>query len=498
MSGIRVTYSGIIAFLASFATVITGLIFTVIITRGLSQDEFGTWALIGTFTSYVYFLSPTVSYWCTREIARGQESGKTAFASTGIFASIAFFGYLLIVYFFNETIEVDLTLLFFAGILVPAEFFNTILKSINQGFRPQMEEYGFLIFEIVKIPLALVLIFYFEFGLMGLIITIFLSNLASIALLLITTRQKLHGKFQIKFLKKWIKLFWVPIYPYISVVVNVTDVALVTIFTGSVGVIAYWSASRAVAHIVAHSSKIGKAVYPKLLGGGKKEYLQENLHLFFYVSFPIAGISIIFARPALFILNPLYEVAVLVVIFLVPSVFLRAFSELFIQALKGIENVDMIENAGFRDYLRSNLLFLPTLRLIQRAGYLVILAIILILYSETVESEVEIIVYWAIISLGVQIPYTLYLLYLVRKDFKLKLKPKIFLKYLITTVVVFGSIYFLMDEFLVYEESVFSFIPNFIPFFVSGIILYLGITYLIDSRTKLLFHKILNEIKSHR
>nr|NIQ15212.1 hypothetical protein [Candidatus Dadabacteria bacterium] len=88
MSGVRVTYSGLIAFLASITTVVTGLFFTVIITRELSQDEFGTWALIGTLTSYVLFMRPTIAYWCTREIARGEESGKTALSSMGMFASI--------------------------------------------------------------------------------------------------------------------------------------------------------------------------------------------------------------------------------------------------------------------------------------------------------------------------------------------------------------------------------------------------------------------------
>ena len=497
MSDIRVTYSGLIAFLVSLATVVTGLIFTVIITRELSQDEFGTWAIIGSLTSYVYFMRPTIAYWCTREIARGEESGKTALSSTGILASIALFGYLVIAYFFSGVVEVDQTLLLFAGILVPVEYFNSILKSINRGFRPQMEEYGFLIFEIVKVPLALILIFYFEYGLTGLIITIFLSNIASIVLLLITTRQKLRGKFKIEYLKKWLKLFWLPSYPYISVVINVTDVALVTIFTGSIGVIAYWSASRAIAHIVQHSSKIGKAVYPKLLGGGKKEHLQDNLTLFFYFAFPLAGMSIIFAKPALFILNPIYEVAFMAVVFLVPAIFLRTLSEMFKEALTGIEKVDLKENAGFKDYIRSKLFYLPTLRMIQRAGYLGILALMLFIFSNSGKSDVDIIVYWSIISLSVQIPYSSYFFYLARKDFKLRLKTKIFSKYLITTIIVFGGIFLLTEEYLVYEESIFNFLPNFIPFFVGAIALYLGITYIIDKRTRQLFDKILNEIKSH-
>ena len=86
MSGIRVTYSGMISFVVGLASVFTGLIFTLIITRQLSQEEFGAWSLIGTLIAYVLVIHPIVSYWSTREIARGIESGKTAFISCGGFS----------------------------------------------------------------------------------------------------------------------------------------------------------------------------------------------------------------------------------------------------------------------------------------------------------------------------------------------------------------------------------------------------------------------------
>ena len=81
MSGIRVTYSGLISFSIGLVGVLTGLIFTLIITRELSQEEFGTWSLIGGLTGYVLILEPIISYWTTREIARNKKSGKKNFRS---------------------------------------------------------------------------------------------------------------------------------------------------------------------------------------------------------------------------------------------------------------------------------------------------------------------------------------------------------------------------------------------------------------------------------
>jgi len=49
MSGIRVTYSGLIAFVVGILGIITGLVFTMIITRSLTLTEFGSWSVIGSF-----------------------------------------------------------------------------------------------------------------------------------------------------------------------------------------------------------------------------------------------------------------------------------------------------------------------------------------------------------------------------------------------------------------------------------------------------------------
>jgi len=43
MSNIRVTYSGLISLGTKFSSIITGLVFTLIVTRSLSPEEFGTW-----------------------------------------------------------------------------------------------------------------------------------------------------------------------------------------------------------------------------------------------------------------------------------------------------------------------------------------------------------------------------------------------------------------------------------------------------------------------
>ena len=84
MSNIRVTYSGLIQFVVGLIIIIAGFVSTLIVTRSLTVEEFGTWRLILGVIVYALAIQPMISFWSTREIARGVESGKTAIISNTI------------------------------------------------------------------------------------------------------------------------------------------------------------------------------------------------------------------------------------------------------------------------------------------------------------------------------------------------------------------------------------------------------------------------------
>ena len=494
MSNIRVTYSGLISFVFGFASLITGLIFTIIVTRSLTPEEFGTWGIIGTLVGYVIMMNPMVAYWSTREIARGNETGRTSVQTSFMLSIVAVLIYFIIAIFFGQSTEIETSLLFFAAIMIPAQFVQMTLVSITVGHKPYLAEGGLMVFEIFKIPLGFVLVYFLDMGLEGAIITITGSYVASAIFLGIKSRQRLKGKFKKKFVKKWIRLVWLPAYPKIASIFTRSDVAVFTLITGSVGGIAYWSAANSVAHMIKHAAKINRAVYPKLLGGGKKEYFQENIVRVFYFVFPLAAMTIIFAKPGLFILNPLYAEAEIVVIALVPLIFLRVINSMCSQALKGIEKVDTNEQSSFKDYIKSKLFFLPTLENIQRGLYLLVLILVLIFTSGNY-LEIELLVFWALVSFITQLPFTIYLLFLIKKEFNPTWDYKTISKYLISSIVVFGIIQIIMKEYLIYKIEIFEFVPNFLPFLICSIFAYLGMTYLLDKKTRNLVKSIIKEMK---
>ena len=494
MGEIRVTYAGFVSFGIRLTSVITGLIFILIVTRQLSVEEFGTWGLINGVIVYAVIVHPLVSYWSTRETARGENSSKTAISTTGVLSIVGIAVYLLISYISGIQSDADVGILFYAAILIPVIFINEGLNAIVTGFRPQVKSYGFLVFEITKIPIALILVYYLQLGLEGAILSSFGAYLASIVLLLIFCRKKLSGKMQKEYVKKWFKLFWVPIYRKIPGLISMSDVVIFSILTGSVVGIAYYTSARTIGFLVYHSRSIGMAVYPKLLEGGHEKILRDNLMIFLYVAFPIIGLSIIFAKPGLFALNPIYQIAVPVVILLSIRQFFTSLNVLMFNALQGIEKVDLKKDSTFKDYAKSKLILFPTFQMIRHGVYIGSLIVILSIIGTNSENEIELVIYWALIGLIVEIPLFGYILSLVRKSFTMKLDHSRILKFFITTVGLFGLMYVLMEEFLVYNESIFEFLPIVMLLAIVVSLGYVGITYLIDGKTRVLVKSVLKEI----
>ena len=110
MAGIRVTYSGLINFGIRLISIVTGLVFVLIVTRSLSIDEFGTWGLINGIIIYAMVISPIITYWATREVARGEKTAKTAIFSSGGLSIIGLIIYLVAAYFVGIQSDVDVNI----------------------------------------------------------------------------------------------------------------------------------------------------------------------------------------------------------------------------------------------------------------------------------------------------------------------------------------------------------------------------------------------------
>jgi len=493
LSGIRVTYAGLISLSIRLSSIITGLVFTLIVTRQLSIEEFGTWGLINGLLVYAVVVHPIITYWATREGARGEDSGRMVLLSSSGFSIIGLTVYLILAFFVSLESSASFDILIFAAILIPVMFIKDSLTAINLGHRPQSVSYGFLAFELTKIPLGFIFVYFLDMGLEGAILATFGSYFPSIVVLAFHAKNKLHGKITKQYAQKWLKLFWVPTFRNIPSLLSMSDVIVYSAITGSVSGVAYYSAARTIGFLVNHTRAFSEALYPKLLQTGKKEFLSDNLIKLFYFSFPLISVSIVLAKPSLFALNPIYAVAESIVIILSIRAFLTTLGKVLFQALQGIETVDKDKNSTFRDYAKSKLILYPTFQLIRNVIYFVSLAVILYLFHAQ-KAEIELVNYWAMVGLIIEIPLIIYIIRLVKNNFTLNLDWSSLFKYLLSSVVIFGLIYFLVNEFLEYNESIFVFLPQLLLFTALGIGGYILLTYVIDKRTRILCKAIIKEL----
>jgi len=137
---------------------------------------------------------------------------------------------------------------------------------------------------------------------------------------------------------------------------------------------------------------------------------------------------------------------------------------------------------------------MPSLEVIQQSIYIVMLVIGFIILMPLV-SEIELIVFWAILAMIIRIPFTLYKYKLIKKDIKLKLEIKNIFNYTIVSIVVFGSTFIIYQKYLIYTETIFVFLPNLLVYVIVSGIGYLIITYFTDLKTKNLFNSIIGEMK---
>ena len=492
MSNIRVTYSGLISFAVGLISIFTGLVFTLIVTRRLSPEEFGMWGLIGSLLIYPLIIQPIIGYWTTREIARNEKSGRTSLFASSYFSLVSAAVYLLIAYMVSVKSDASFDILLLAVLLIPSLFIQRALNNINLGWKPHVISYSKVAFESVKIPVGILLVYFLDLGVVGAIITTLFAHLSSIIILGWYAREKLREKIQISYVKKWIKFSWLPLYGNIQNLILGLDVLIFTIITGSVIGLSFWASAIAVAHLVGHSGSISQALYSKLVSGGKREYIEENLITVLYFCIPLCAISIVFAKSGLFALNPLYVEAFPIVIIIAIKAFLMIFRDIFDSSLTGLETIDLNEKATWRNYVKSKLFFVPTMKNIHHGIYIVILSIGLLISTQNNVNELDLVIHWSLIALIVQIPFTIYSYHRSKQNFKLMMYKNHIIKYLLTGILVYTVTHFLVENYLVYNEKIFEFLPQVLAYIGFSAVLYISITYLLDSRTQ----KIIKSIKS--
>ena len=145
MSGIRVTYSGLVTFATLVTSIVTGTIFTIIVTRRLDPSDFAVWSLIGSLFVFIMIFDPISSYWTSRQIARNEKVSVTAVGANSLFSVFGVVIYIGISVFLAFTTDVDFGILLFGALMIPFVYIVKILRAVTGSYKPQGNGYSLLI-----------------------------------------------------------------------------------------------------------------------------------------------------------------------------------------------------------------------------------------------------------------------------------------------------------------------------------------------------------------
>ena len=495
MDDIRVTYSGLLGFVVAMGGMIAGLAFTIIVTRQLEPEEFGAWAIIGSMVSYSVAAGPIVSYWTTRQVARGRPVGKTSMVSTSFFAGGSIPVYVLSVYLFSNIESAFLDSMLLGAILIPVLFVQGTLSAINLGSKPHAVSIGMAAFQFLKIPAGLALVFFLGLGLDGAILAVFAAHLSDIAVQLRYARPRLAVPTDFAYLKGWIKQAWIPLYSRVPRVLSTLDIIIYTVITGSVVGVAYYAAALVVAKAVGRAGQISQALSPKLLAEGGRDHITENLTWMMYFAIPLVILAVLFSRHAMFLLNPEYAGAWMAGALLAFGMFLRVIMKFLRSVLTGTDDVD-VEEPSAAALLRSRLFLVGTVENAYYAVYLVVLAASMYTFRDL--PEPELVVAWSSVMLAISAPFLSYYVMLARKHVPFRVPYGSVLRYVAGGAGMTVVFMFTNEHVVIFDVSIYSYLPGLLLEMTICCATYLGITYAIDRKARTLFRMVLLEIASRR
>ena len=473
---------------------ITGTMFVIIVTRRLTPEEFGLWTLIGSMVVYVSIVQPIITYWATRQMARGEEVGKTALATGGLFSIGGFAIYSIIAIFVSFQLGAELLILMLASALVPLTIVNNILNGICLSFKPQSISYGLLVFETTKVPFGFLLVVLMELGIVGAILTTIVASSIRLIILFILAKERIIGEIKTKVIKFWLRMSWLTVYVSMPGMLKSFDILIFSFMTNSLIGLAFWGIGQTISTKIAASESLSQGLYPKLLATRKQDIARLNLQRTMYFAIPLLGATVVFAKPILYVLNPIYIDITLVVILLSFRSIIGMLTSIFFTILQAFETVDLDKSANFKQYVKSKLFYLPTLHFIFSGSYLAILAIILMLRDSNMTDEVTVNI-WASIYVAVSVPFMLYGLIAIKKFHNITFPYRAIGKYIGVTLVSSIIVFLILENYLTYEPSIWDFLPQLIPIIVVGGLFYFGITYVIDQSSRELFKSIIKELK---
>ncbi len=434
---IRLRYAGLINFIANIISIFTGLIFVILVSRKLPEEQFGLWHYLGVIVQYYVIPATLINYWIIRYAGRGFKVARTGISLNSLLMIISETIFLIsapmLIYAVPTNVNLNLIIIALALQLLSGYYLGTLI-ALAGGVAPQAIGYGLLIQEITKIIIGYYLVRILQLNLFGAIMSYTISRYLYALFLTIYLKEEFSEKINKNLAIKWIKLSWLPAYSFIPGYLRNLDVVLIT-FTYSSLPVAHMKAIQTIATTIAYSERLHAPLYAKLLSGGSSKDIEIALSYFLLFAIPMmAGISAM-SKTYLSLLKKSYTISADALI--IATIYTLTFSLmlLFMRVLMGIEKIEIKEKISIKEYLKSNLFYTPTIRIINYTLYLVTLYITLkIIMPLKIETTTIVLIWITIKTIFISIILIIFY-YKCKKLMRFKI-PKIKIaKYILASII---------------------------------------------------------------
>jgi len=486
-NNIRLQYSGFIIFTVQVFSVITGLIFTLLLTRNMSTAQYGIWTNIFDYTAYFQLFSGIIPFWAVRFMARDKEGTvKTSAYAQLTIALVSMTTYFPLIVLITRAIGTSsyLPIYIIAGFSILSTYMIGVFESVLQSSKPQGVGYGLMIEEIVKVSVAAVFIIgfgqLFLGAILGLVVSCYVQIFYYVYLLYPEFKQKANWAH----LKEWLK--GSAAIAYSAVGTQLMSFVLILLFLyGGSGTRAYYQAAFSFTIIIGYSLSLAFALYPKLLAKTcSDEQVGVSFRTVLMLAIPFATITMAMSASFLTVLNVSYAVAWPVLIALSVDTLIVLISTFYSSCLMGAEHFDAEGKISIRHLVRSKIFKVFTVPYIQAAIALPLTYFVLTRLH--VAGSVQATLYVIAILIGVHTSALIGLYMFMHRSVRIPVAWKSIAKYILAALLM-GAVLILLPT----TTTLLSTIAKAL----AGFLIYVGLLLAIDVQARKLIRLIWEEIK---
>lgn len=438
---VRIHYSGFIIFGAKLISVATGIGFTLLITRNTTSSDYGVWANIFDLIAYFAILATSIPFWTTRFVAHGKEGAtKTGLVANLVIAVVSSACYLPLAFLITAAWGTSAYLVIYlvATIQIINIHVITALEGSLRAMRPQAVGYGLLVEELTKVPLAYVLIVTLQQPLLGAMISIVAAVVVQTVYYLRILSGEFKQKVQWGYVKEWVRGSVANIYQAIGNQIAAT-VFLLLLSYGTPAARGNYQAAATIASIIAYSSFLSFALYPKLLAEGKMADVTASLKMVMMFAIPMTAGVLAIPDSFLIILDEPYVAATPILLLLALDAFVITLSQFYTNVLFGVERLDEEARIPFRQLVKSSIFKVFTLPYIHAA--ITLPTTIYVLANFAAGKSLDAAIYVTIINMTARFAMFLVLCLILRRLVKVAIPWKNIAKYIFAAGVMATVLY---------------------------------------------------------